>query len=44
LLLRGYWKEGLAGFIYASLLAVYSFLSEAKLLELSKSASEPAAD
>ena len=44
LVIRGYWKEGLAGFIYASLQAVYSFLSEAKLLELSKSASEPAAD
>ena len=44
LIIRRYWKEGLAGFVYASLQAIYSFLSEAKLLELSKSASEPAAD
>ena len=37
IVVRSYWKEGLAGLIYASLQAVYSFLSEAKLLELSRS-------
>lgn len=37
LLLRGFWKEGLAGFIYATLQAFYGFLGEAKLLELARS-------
>ena len=36
LFIRHYWKEGLAGLIYASLQAAYGFLGEAKLLEASK--------
>ena len=37
LVIRGYWKEGLPGLIYASLQATYGFLGEAKLLELGRS-------
>lgn len=37
MLVRGYWKEGLAGWIYASLQSVYAFLGEAKLIELQRS-------
>ena len=33
---RRFWKEGLAGLIYATLQAFYGFLGEAKLLELTK--------
>ena len=36
-LLRGYWKEGLPGFVYACLQAGYGLLGEAKLLELARS-------
>ena len=35
-LLRGYWKEGLPGFVYACLQAGYGLLGEAKLLELAR--------
>lgn len=41
MLVRGYWKEGLAGWIYSGLQAIYAFLSEAKLLELKRSAPRP---
>lgn len=33
---RRFWKEGLAGLIYATLQAFYGFLGEAKLLELAR--------
>ena len=40
-LLRGYWKEGLPGFVYACLQAGYGFLGEAKLLELARTPRTP---
>ena len=40
-LLRGYWKEGLPGFVYACLQAGYGLLGEAKLLELARSPKMP---
>lgn len=34
MLTRGYWREGLRGVVFSGLQAYYSFLSEAKLIEL----------
>ncbi len=40
-LLRGYWKEGLPGLVYACLQAGYGLLGEAKLLELQRRPPQP---